>query len=131
MPSIMRYQKHITPEISRVMNLPEGANELCTLSNWTYVSIPDGASIPDQPEEISPSISSITLDAELRDAICKASTHVQLINERVRDHIAEQYSTSDEIKLLRTAPSPEYEIYNDFVESCRAWGREQKAALGL
>ena len=37
----------------------------------------------------------------------------------------------NEIKLLRTAPSAEFEAYNAHAEACRAWGREQKAALGL
>jgi hypothetical protein len=45
--------------------------------------------------------------------------------------IAEQYTTGDEIKLLRTAPSAEFEVYNAYVEDCRAWGRAQRAALGL
>jgi hypothetical protein len=38
---------------------------------------------------------------------------------------------ADEIKLLRTAPSPEMQAYDAYAEECRAWGRAQKAALGL
>ena len=53
------------------------------------------------------------------------------INQRVCEKIAEPYSMSDEIKLLRTAPSEEFDNYNEHVEACRAWGREQKALLGL
>lgn len=45
--------------------------------------------------------------------------------------VAEQYSITDEIKLLRTAPSHEFDVYNDHAEACRQWGREQKALLGL
>lgn len=58
-------------------------------------------------------------------------TSEDAINQRVRDMIREQYSIEDEIKLLRTAPSPEFELWNAHAEACRAWGREQKAALGL
>ena len=58
-------------------------------------------------------------------------TSVEAINQRVRDMIREQYSLEDEIQLLRTAPSPEFELWNAHVEACRDWGREQKARLGL
>lgn len=56
-------------------------------------------------------------------------TSEDAINQRVREMIREQYSIEDEIKLLRTAPSPEFELWNAHVEDCRAWGREQKALL--
>ena len=56
-------------------------------------------------------------------------TSEDAINQRVRDMTREQYSIEDEIKLLRTAPSPEFELWNAHVEDCRAWGREQKALL--
>ena len=34
-------------------------------------------------------------------------------------------------KMLRVGPTPETEAYNDYVEACRAWGRAEKAKLGL
>jgi hypothetical protein len=37
----------------------------------------------------------------------------------------------DEIKLLRIGLSEESIAYNDYVEECRAWGRGEKAKLGL
>jgi len=49
----------------------------------------------------------------------------------VQEMIAALYSLTDEIKLLRTAPSPEFAAYNAHAESCRAWGRAEKAKLGL
>ncbi|MDD5247806.1 MAG: hypothetical protein PHY45_02405 [Rhodocyclaceae bacterium] len=73
----------------------------------------------------------MTLTPTLGAAISAASPHVRLIRQQVQDMIGEQYSISDEIKLLRTAPSAEHSAYNDHAESCRAWGRAQKAALGL
>ena len=97
----------------------------------TYVSLPDGATLPQQPAEIADSVQTVTLDPVLVQQIKAASPQVRLINATVAEKIAEQYSMADEIKLLRTAPSPEYEAYNAHAEACRAWGREQKAALGL
>ena len=132
MPSIVRYRKHITRDITRILNAPEDATELAVLDGWTYVSLPDGEELPaDQPEEIAHTITPVTLDDELREQIKSASPHVWLINERVRGRIAEAYPLHEEIKLLRTAPSPEFEAYNAHAEACREWGRAQKALLGL
>lgn len=98
----------------------------------TYISLPDGATLPaDQPAEIAASVAEVTLTDALREAIKAASPQVRVINAMVGEKIAEQYSLADEIKLLRTAPSAEFEAYNAHAESCRAWGRDQKAALGL
>ena len=56
-------------------------------------------------------------------------TSVEAINQRVRDMIREIYSIEDEIQLLRTAPSPEFELWNAHVEACLQWGRKQKLTL--
>lgn len=95
----------------------------------TYVSLPTGATLPAQPSEIT--VEPVTLTDALKAEIAAASPHVQLINERVKGMIAQQYAIEDEIKLLRTAPSEEFDVYNEYVESCRAWGRSQKSELGL
>lgn len=93
------------------------------------MALPDGVTLPAQPAEIT--VEPVTLTEALKADISAASPHVQLINQRVKEMIAQQYAIEDEIKLIRTAPSEEFDIYNAFVESCRQWGREQKAALGL
>ena len=119
--------------------MPEDAShqrlgqELATLDGVTYVALPGGATLPaEQPAEIAASIvDPVTLTDALRDEIKAASPQVRLINATVAQKIAEQYSLADEIKLLRTAPSPEFEAYNAHAEACRDWGRAQKAALGL
>lgn len=54
---------------------------------------------------------------------------VEDINRQVREKIRAVYSVEDEIQLLRTAPSPEFEVYNAYIEDCLKWGRLQKAAL--
>lgn len=139
MPSIVSYRKHIDSLITRELLLPEDSTtrqrlgtELATIAGVTYVALPDGATLPtEQPEQIAASIATVTLTDPLRDAIKAASPHVRLINERVRDAIAERYSVEDEIKLLRTAPSAECIVYNAYAEECRAWGRVEKAKLGL
>lgn len=135
---IIEYRKFITAEVTRELQLaPElfgeaACVELATIAGVTYVFVPDEVDLPvEQPTEIANSIQPVTLTADLRRAIEDASPHVALIRERVAAKIAAAYSIGDEIKLLRTAPSPEFELYNAYVEDCRAWGREQKALLGL
>jgi hypothetical protein len=140
MPTIIAYRKYIDPEITRELLLPTDdqlqplGTELATLADGTtYVCLPDGAALPTtQPQEIAASIAQgVTLTAALIADIKAASPHVRLINQRVADQIAAEYSLAEEIKLLRTAPSIEFETYNAHAESCRAWGRAEKAKLGL
>jgi hypothetical protein len=138
MTSIFSYHKYIDAITTRELRLPEGENhqkigtELATLNGVTYISLPDGATLPaDQPAEIAASIAEVTLTPELRAAISDASPHVRLIRQRVQDRIAERYSMADEIKLLRTQPSAEFDVYNAYAEDCRAWGRAERAKLGL
>ncbi|WP_299009902.1 hypothetical protein [uncultured Caulobacter sp.] len=131
MASIVAYQKASDAWTTYSLIGVEGAVELCTIDGVTYVSIPDDGDLHDQPEEIAGSVAVIEPSDELIDAICDASPHVALIRDRVVEMIAQRYSLTDEIKLLRTAPSPAFDAYNDYVEICRAWGRSQKAALGL
>lgn len=106
--------------------------ELATIDGITYVCLPDGATLPTvQPDEISASIQTVTLTPAQIAEIKAVSPHVHLINSRVSEQIAAEYSLADEIKLLRTAPSLEFEAYNAHAEACRAWGRAEKAKLGL
>lgn len=136
MTSIVSYQKFINSERTVEIVLPEDAEthqrlgtELATVDGVTYVSLPDGAVLPAQPDEIA--VTPVELTPELKIAISDASPFVRMIRSMVADKIAERYSVGDEIKLLRTAPSAEFEAYNAYAEDCRAWGREQKALLGL
>lgn len=105
------------------------ALELAEVDGWHYVSVPDTAQIPAQPAEIE--WQAVTLDAGLKASIQANSRAVQLINQGVVDQIRALYSVDDELKLLRTAPGPEFELYNEHAEDCRAWGRQQKALIGL
>lgn len=135
MTSIYAYRKFIDAVRTVEIRLPEDENhqrigtELATIDGETYVSIPDGQTLPTQPAEIT--VREIQLTPELKQQISDASPHVRLIRQKVSDKIAEQYSMGDEIKLIRTAPSAEFEAYNAYAEDCRAWGREQKSKVGL
>ena len=132
---IVSYQKFIDSERSVEMALPlsdgnhHTGQELATVDGITYVAIPDGATLPDQPQEITVSI--VTLTPELKAQISANSPSAQLINQLVVKKIAEKYSINDEVKLIRTQPSAQFDEYNAYVEWCRTWGREQKIAIGL
>ena len=131
---IYAYKKYVDEIRTVGMLLPENGmerqgQELATIDGITYVFVPDAAILPPQPPEIT--VAPVTLTDVLREQIKAASPHVWLINERVVEMIRQRYSVDDEIKMLRIAPSDETTAYNAYVEECRAWGRDQKAALGL
>lgn len=138
MPTMIAYRKSIDAYTTHTLRLPEGdrgqavGTEVATVDEVTYVSLPDGVTLPtNQPDEIAASVKVVTLDAVLRETIANASPQVRMIRQHVAAKIADRYSVGDEIKLLRTAPSAEYEQYNAYAEDCRAWGRTQKEVLGL
>ena len=107
--------------------------ELCTLDGWTYASVPDAISLPEQPAVIADTLTPVDVSEqpELKAAIIAASPNCQSIRGRVVDKIRALYSIDDEFKMIRLAPSEESAAYNDHVEACRAWGREERAKLGL
>ena len=111
------------------LGLESRITELCTIDGVTYVSVPDGITLPEQPEQIT--VEEVALTDELKAAIRLASPHVQLIDERVVMKIREKYSVNDEIKLIRLGASDDFTAYNDYVETCRAWGAAAKARLGV
>ena len=135
MSSIYKYRRITTegPDGTTLYfkNADEGdrALELAEVEGWHYVSVPATAQLPEQPTEIE--WQAVTLDAALKATIMATSRAVQLINQGVVDQIRALYSVDDELKLLRTAPSAEFEAYNAHAEDCRAWGRAEKAKLGL
>lgn len=136
MPSIIAYRKIIDAVTTRELRRPEDPDshqplglEIAEIDGLTYYVLPDGTTLPAQPEGITPK--TVAMSPELRAALLAASPHVRIIKQRVREAIAERYSIYDEIKLLRTAPSPEMVAYNAYAEECRAWGRAEKAKLGL
>lgn len=137
---MIAYRKVIDSVTTHTLRLPDAqqgsqaGQELATLPDGrTVVAVFDGLALPTQPAAILDSIEvlPVPLPKDLASAIKAASPHVRLIHARVQEAIAQRYSTADEIKLIRTAPSPEMEAYNAYVEDCRAWGRAEKSKLGL
>lgn len=142
--TIIAYRKHITRDITRELRPPEGAVELATVDATTYVFLPTGAVLGEQPAEIADSIKEVTLDAVTRENVKAASPHCRLINDRMQQRIRERYSLDDEMYFARIGVGKstglyvptenelhEMSLFGQFVEDVRAWGREQRAALGL
>jgi hypothetical protein len=147
MSSIVRYLKATDQWTTHTLATPpdSGCTELCTLDDgYTYVAVPDGVTLPEQPDEIAASVESVTITPELREAIKTASPHCRLISERMIDQIRARYSVDDELfyaRIMIGAGAGLYELqageaeevaaFKTHVETVREWGREQRAALGL
>lgn len=127
---------------SLVAKLPDGALELCALDGMAYVTVPEGATLPEQHAEIT--LEPVTVDYGLRDRIKKASRAVQLIDQAVIDRIRSEYSLDDEQYFSRIGTGAALGLYQfeageqesliafgAYVEECRQWGRVQRAVLGL
>lgn len=127
---IAKYQKRINRDTTKQLELPEGSYELLTEGGYTYVSIPSDAELSEVPNSKDLGAVVVPVDGELQ-KLLSHSPHVQLINQRVKDKIAERYSITDEIELLRNAPSEEFDAYHTYAEECRQRGKEQKEALGI
>lgn len=142
MPSLIAYRKASDDYTTFHLALPDAGaggepsgQEIATLADGrTVVALRDGVSLPpEQPPLIASSIETLPqpLPEELRAQIREASPHAQLIDRRVVERIRAVYSVDDEIKMLRIAPSPETAAWNEHVEACRAWGRAERAKIGL
>ena len=150
MPSIIAYRKVIDEVTTHSLRLPLDADnnllgtELATVEGVTYVSLPDGAVLPEQVDEISGSVETVVPDAALQEAIRAASPHAKFISQRMIDRIRERYTIDDEMYFARisigaatgmyTFQEGEQEAVMEFglfVEEVRQWGRDQRSALGL
>jgi len=154
MPSLYAYQKSIDAVTTHYLKLPEtnmaeqAGQEIATLPDGrTVVVLYDGFTLPEsQPAAIADSIELLSnpLPNDLRDAIKLASPHVALINSRTEGMIREKYSMSDEAKFARIGvgaslgayvfePGEQEELlaFGAYCEAARAWGRVEKAKLGL
>lgn len=150
MPYIISYRKVIDQHTTHILREPElpdddsRCTELCTLDGLTYVSIPDDAVLPSQPQEIADSVSVAVIDSVLRERIKAASPHCKLISARMIETIRAKYPIDEEMYLARIGvglangmylPGPsemdEMAQFGDFVEGVRQWGRDERARLGL
>lgn len=147
MTTIYRYIKSSDQYTTHTLATPadSGCTELCTLGDgYTYVAVPDGVALPDQPAEIAASVEAVTVTAALREEIKVASPHCKLISERMIERIRERYSVDDELffaRIMVGAGAGLYEMqagemdavtaFKEYVEAVRQWGRDQRAVLGL
>jgi len=148
--SIYAYQKVSTPYTIIAASLPDSSGvddgvhctELCTLDGTTYLAVPDGVTLPDQPPEIT--LAPVTLTPELRSRIKANSVHCDLIAERMEQRIRAVYSLSDEQYFSRIGvgvalgsytfePGEQAALmaFGAHVEGARQWGRAERAKLGL
>lgn len=149
MTSIVRYRKHITSYTTIELHQSENeqgerlTTELATLDDgFTYISVPEGVTLPVQPEEIK--VEDVVLTDEVRESIKQASPHVKLIHVRVVQKIRERYSADNERKYtteaviqlingdkLSDSSLAKRDNFITYRNECVQWGREQKSALGL
>ena len=149
--SIVRYRKASDAWTIYQLQLPDSqgqddsihCTELATLADgYTYVSVPNGVVLPEQPEQIT--VEPVTLTPELREALKAASAHCALIAQRIEDKIRARYTPNDEQYFARIASGAALGIYTfepgehdalaafgEHVEACRQWGRAERAQLGL
>jgi hypothetical protein len=139
MVKIYSYQK-TSDQFTQYRVQGEGLTELCEIDGTTYVST--AGDLPAHSPLLT--VTEVDMTDALRDQIKAASPHVQLINERIKARIRDQYDAEDEMYFARisigaiigqytmepgeAARVAEYGVY---VESVRQWGRDQRAELGL
>ena len=118
--------------------------ELCTIGEDTYVHVPDGVVLPEQPFDIDVGMESVTLTPELKKEIKALSPHVRLSYQRLQDRIRTKYSIEDEQYLTRIAVgnlAGTYTMqadepglvteYQAWVEDCREIARLERIGWGL
>jgi len=152
MPKIISYQKTSDAYTTYELRMPdvqdaEGeiyCTELGTIDGLTYVSVPDGVTLPAQLPQVAATLQTVTLTPELRAQLKAMSPHCALISERMVQKIRARYSIDDEMFFARIGvgaavgmytPTPdelaEMQAFGVFVEGVRQWGRAERAKLGL
>ncbi len=119
------------------LRLPEDVDgnqlgqEIANINGTVFVSIPDGATLPEQPKQIS--VTEVTMTAKLLKRLKHHSPQARLIRRRVREAIETEYTVQDEIKLLRrrNLDKAKFSAYQAFVEQCRADGEAERVKLGM
>lgn len=147
----MRYRRQSDAYTTYQLQLPDSqglddsihCTELATLADgYTYVSVPEGVELPEQPTQIT--VETVTLTPELREALKATSAHCALITQRIEEKIRARYTLNDEQYFARIASGAALGIYalepgehdalvafGEHVEACRQWGRDERAQLGL
>ena len=152
MPKIISYQKTSDAYTTYELHMPDAQDaegeiyctELGTIDGLTYVSVPDGVTLPEQLPQVAATLQTVTPTAELRAQLKAISPHCALISERMVQKIRARYSIDDEMFFARIGvgaaagmykPTPgelaEMQAFFEFVEAVRQWGRTERAKLRL
>lgn len=148
MATIYQYQKQITAGADGTIIdfvRSEGDNqplELCTIDGTTYLSVPTGYVLAEQPAEINFTPTVIT--DTLREVIKFNSRAVQLITDEVQKRIRQKYTLEDEQYFARIGVGAALGVYvllegeqealmtfGAYIEECRQYGKAKRAELGL
>ncbi len=150
--TIVSYQKASDAYTTYELHMPnvQGAEgeiycaELGTIDGLTYVSVPDGVTLPEQLPQVAATLQTVTLTPKLREQLKAISPHCALIAERMVQKIRARYSIDDEMFFARIGvgaamgmytPTPdelaEMQAFGEFAEAVRQWGRAERAKLGL
>ncbi len=124
-----RFTKVVTDVTTLNIIIPDGVETVYYTDTLVGVDIPD--SVPFlalQHEECNVTEKTfVEVEEEL-----KSCRMYKDIDEIVKRKIHEKYSLDDEIKMLKLdKESTEYQEYDGYVQSCRAYGRNMKIAKGL
>lgn len=134
MPILYSYQK-VTDEYTTYELMqpdyeqmaPDAARmtELCTIANKTYVMVPDGVILPDQPKRISTSIKPVALTSSIKAKINKTSPHLILITKRITKNEDIKYTKQDKANLeTLMALLPSAMAFNTYMTKSRSWDKE-------
>ena len=150
--TIVSYQKTSDAHTTYELHMPDAQGdegeifcaELGTIDGLTYVSVPDGVTLPEQLPPVAATLQQVTLTPEIRERLKAVSPHCALISERMVQKIRARYSIDDEMFFSRIGvgaamgmytPTPdelaEMQAFGVFVEGVRQWGRAERAKLGL
>ncbi len=152
MPKIISYKKTSDAYTIYELRMPDAQGtegeiycaELGTIDGLTYVSVPDGVTLPEQLPQVAATLQTVTPTAELLAQLKAISPQCALISERMVQKIRARYSPDDEdffariglgsvlgMYQLPPAEKAEIQAFGEFVEAVRQWGRVERARLGL
>ena len=152
MTSIVSYRKTSDAHTTYELRTPDAqggggeifCTELATIDGLTYVAVPAGVTLPEQPPQVAATLQPVILTPELREQLKAASPHCALISERMVQKIREKYSIEDEQYFARIGVGVALGAYSfqpgeqdallafgAHVEAVRQWGRAERAKLGL
>lgn len=117
-------------------------NELGTLDEVTYVSLPDDAVLPEQLPEIN--CQPVIMTDDVKEQLKAVSPYCKLITQQIRSKIREKYDAEDEMYFARISVGSIMGIYTylpgeadavvaygQYIETVREWAKTERAKVGL